>query len=70
MTGSANLTFKFILKSLAIIWKNPQPIFFKKENKRTEKLSFNVPSPSDNKFLENELTRIYLDLYIHFLKLP
>ena len=69
MTGSANLTFKFILKSLAIIWKNPQPIFFKKENKLTEKLSFNVPS-SDNKFLENELTRIYLDLYIHFLKLP
>lgn len=70
MTGSANLTFKFILKSLAIIWKNPQPIFFKKENKLTEKLSFNVPSPSDNKFLENELTRIYLDLYIYFLKLP
>ena len=70
MTGSANLTFKFILKSLSIVWKNPQPIFLKKDNKLTEKLSFNVPSPSDNKFLENELTRIYLDLYIHFLKLP
>ena len=60
MTGSANLTFKFILKSLAIIWKNPQPIFFKKENKLTEKLSFNVPSPSDNKFLD--LTRINKNL--------